>query len=439
MTSLSSLLMPQKHRKSLFIFRRDLRLEDNTGLIAALNSSLTVISAFIFTPEQLKDNPYKSNRCLQFMLESLVDLDQKLQKKKSSLHLFEGSPTTIVERCIEELKIDAVFVNRDYTPYSISRDASLKALCDQKKIPFFSFDDALLNPPEACLKKDHTPYVVFTPYFRHVVKIPVDPPKVNHHLNYFEGSIPFSLPPSYLTKMIEKLKLGNPMKGGRIELKGITHLSPYLKFTTYSPREIFFSTQDPLLKRALYWRDFFTSIAFHFPHVFHGAFHKKFDQLSWSNDEEIFRRWCEGKTGFPIVDAGMRQLNQTGFISNRMRMITASFLIKDLHIDWRWGERYFAKNLIDYDPAVNNGNWQWVASTGCDAVPYFRIFNPWTQQKRFDPDCSYIKQWITEIRDLSPKLIHNWYKETVDLEYPRPLLDHSIEAKKTLHIYKSLK
>ncbi len=223
-----------------------------------------------------------------------------------------------------------------------------------------------------------------------------------------------------------------------------THLSPHLKFNTCSCREIYYAMKENLsahspLIRSLYWRDFFTSIAFYFPHVFGKPFHKKYESLSWSYDLKKFHLWCEGKTGFPIVDAGMRELKETGFMHNRVRMIAASFLVKDLHIDWLWGEKYFAKTLIDYDPAINNGNWQWVASTGCDAQPYFRIFNPWLQQKKFDPDCIYIKKWIPELEKLSSKEIHGWYLEknhTESTDYFEPMLDHSVESKKALFKYK---
>ena len=213
-----------------------------------------------------------------------------------------------------------------------------------------------------------------------------------------------------------------------------THLSPYLKFTACSPREVCrHLDHDHELVRSLYWRDFFTGIAYFFPHVFKGCFHTQYDKLKWVNDKRAFKRWCEGTTGIPIVDAGMRQMNQTGFMHNRVRMIVGSFLVKDLHIDWRWGEKYFAQTLIDYDPAVNNGNWQWVASTGCDAQPYFRIFNPWSQQKKFDPDCDYIKKWVPELRDLSPKAIHEQYPTS---DYPLPIAIHQTAAKEALRLYK---
>jgi len=442
---------------SLFIFRRDLRVEDNTALISALKSSKLVIPAFIFTPEQIEKNSFRSDHCLKFMLESLEDLDGQLRKKGGHLYYFEGKVEEILSQSISKLKIEAVFVNRDYTPYSRERDKKIERMCEKSDIPFFSFDDALLHPPEETLKKDGKPYTVFTPYFRNASLEKVLPPVGNSHTNYFHGTISFS------SKMIPKPKVENDLIGGRSEALKIlkklsafaeygvnrdfpaeeysTHLSAYLKFTVCSPREVYAAILHHLGKhheliRALYWRDFFTGIAFFFPHVFEGAFHSKFDKLKWSDDKKAFKRWCEGTTGFPIVDAGMREMNETGFMHNRVRMIAASFLVKDLHIDWRWGERYFAQTLIDYDPAVNNGNWQWVASTGCDAQPYFRIFNPWRQQKRFDPDCIYIKKWIPELRNVDASEIHKWEG---DLTYPCPMVDHEKASKKILAAYKAIK
>lgn len=290
------------------------------------------------------------------------------------------------------------------------------------------------------------------------------PPIKNRWTNFFHGSISFAEDRSVFPKQTVE----NELIGGRSEalkiLKGLrsfgkygklkdfpaeegsTHLSPYLKFTVCSPREVYAAVCHHLsphheLIRSLYWRDFFTSIVFFFPHVFKSAFHFKFNALKWSYSKRAYQRWCEGSTGFPIVDAGMREMNKTGFMHNRVRMITASFLIKDLHIDWRWGEKYFAQTLIDYDPAVNNGNWQWVASTGSDTQPYFRIFNPWSQQKKFDLECTYIKKWIPELRDFSPKAIHEWYEEKYRAgyrKYPAPMTNHKKAAKEALHAYRSI-
>lgn len=222
-------------------------------------------------------------------------------------------------------------------------------------------------------------------------------------------------------------------------------LSAHNKFGTCSIREVYYAIADTFSKehtliRELYWRDFFTHVAWNFPYVFGESFHKKFDKLKWSTNAKAFKAWCDGKTGFPVVDAAMRQLNSTGYMHNRARLIVSSFLTKDLHIDWRLGEKYFAQKLVDYDPAVNNGNWQWSASTGCDAQPYFRIFNPWLQQKKFDPICAYIKEWVPELKSVDTKIIHNWFDQAKQINgYPLPIVDHSVEAKIALSYYKKIK
>ncbi|MCC5832195.1 MAG: deoxyribodipyrimidine photo-lyase [Chlamydiales bacterium] len=449
--------------KGLFIFRRDLRIHDNRGLIYALENAEEVFCIFIFTPEQISDNPYRSDFCLQFMLESLEDLEEEIAKKKGRLSYFFESPQKAVEKCITKLGVDLVVVNRDYTPYSIQRDKTIQKVCKDKEVVFKSFDDVLLHPPENLLKSDGNPYTVFTPFYKNAVKLPVDSPRKNLYKNYSNRRIDFAKEASPFKKILANRHVAQ--KGGRKEalrilknlhrfsryeperdypfMEATTHLSPHLKFTTVSPREVYYKIEEALgpntpLSRSLYWRDFFSSIAFYFPYVFGGAFHEKYDRLNWSKSSSHFKSWCEGRTGFPIVDAGMRELNQTGYMHNRVRMIVASFFVKDLHLDWKKGEKYFAQHLLDYDPAVNNGNWQWAASTGCDAQPYFRIFNPWRQQIKFDSECHYIKKWIPELLDKDPKRIHEWYKEEKEEEYPLPIVDHAIESKKALANYKSI-
>jgi deoxyribodipyrimidine photo-lyase len=453
---------------TLFIFRRDLRLQDNTGLIYALKHSKQVIPCFIFTPEQVGRNPYRSVHSLQFMIESLEDLEEELKKRGAKLYLFYGRPQTIIRQCIEKLSIDAVFANRDYTPYSQKRDRLLEAECKKGGVAFKLFDDALLHIPEETCKKNHEPYLIFSPYYSHASHLKVEKPKPNRIDRYFKGAIPFSRSSILFAEILPERSVTQAVRGGRRAanktlqtlyrfsnyaeerdfpaLHRTTHLSAYLKFTILSPREVYFaivkafSKQHPLI-RALYWRDFFSSIALFFPHVFKGAFYEKFNRIKWNYDRSAFKKWCRGETGFPIVDAGMKEMNETGVMHNRVRMITASFLIKDLLIDWRWGERYFAQNLVDYDPAVNNGNWQWSASTGCDAQPYFRIFNPWTQQRKFDPDCAYIKQWIPSLRELEPKVIHRWFDEKTHSlcpKYPPPMVDHEQQVKKALKAYRAV-
>lgn len=456
----------KKYQKALFIFRRDLRLEDNTGLTFALQNAQEVILAFIFTPEQIEHNPYRSEHCLQFMIESLEDLENQIVAKGGRLYLFYDKPEKVVSDLIKSQHVDAVVVNKDYTPYSIERDHKIDKACKKQGVSFCSFDDALLHPPDHTLKGDGKPYTVFTPFYRNAMRLDVDLPVTHRNKNYYTASISFAQDTSLYQTILPKRLL--PASGGRsaglkiLQKMGqfsnyeslrdfpsepaTTHLSAHLKFTTCSPREVYWAIHKQFgasadLIRSLYWRDFFTSIGFHFPHVFSGAFHDKFDRVQWSYDEKIFRKWCEGKTGFPIVDAGMREMNQTGFMHNRVRMIAASFLVKDLHIDWRWGEKYFAQTLIDYDPAVNNGNWQWAASTGCDAQPYFRIFNPWTQAIKFDPECVYIKKWITDLAPIPPKIIHKWHQEKFHCrcpDYSIPIVDHAKEAKIALKLYKEL-
>lgn len=446
-------------KKCLFIFRRDLRLEDNKGLLHAFKQAEKVLPCFIFTPEQIERNPYRSDHCLQLMIESLEDLEEQLKQKGGRLFLFFDHPETVVEKCIEHHGIDRVVVNRDYTPYSQTRDRKIAAVCKKHKIPFEIIDDALLHPPEKTLKADGKPYSIFTPYFRNASRLKVDPPQKNSYDRYATHPILFAETSSLYKKILPKRNPHPAMEGGRAAAlkilrkidsfknygkvrdfpaeSGTTHLSAYLKFTVISPREAYYKIGEALgfshdLIRSLFWRDFFSHVAFFYPHVFEGAFHPKYDKIKWSYDKKDFHRWCEGKTGFPIVDAGMREMNETGFMHNRVRMIAASFLTKDLHIDWRWGEKYFAQQLIDYDPAVNNGNWQWSASTGCDAQPYFRIFNPWSQQEKFDPDCEYIKKWLPELKPFSPEEIHKG-------KAALPMLDHSEEAKAALKAYRAVR
>jgi len=429
-------------KRALFIFRRDLRLEDNTALNEALKIADEVITAFIFTPEQIEHNPYKGIPVLQFMIESLEELGEELRKKGGKLYLFSGHPEDVISDCIEKYQITAVFVNADYTPYSIKRDKKIQTLCHMKQTSFHSFHDLLLHPPDQLLKSDSKPYTVFTPFYKNGKTLDVQKPKYSSLQKFANFPISFEKNETIYKKILPE-RLPNQIGGRKAALhilnhlkEDSNHLSPHLKFTTCSSREAYhkiaqkFGPESSLI-RSLYWRDFFTLIAYHFPHVFGSSFQEKYQHIRWEHNEKKFHLWTEGKTGFPIVDAGMRELNATGNMSGRLRMITASFLIKDLHIDWMWGEKYFAKHLIDYDPAVNNGNWQWVASTGCDAQPYFRIFNPWLQQAKFDPECLYIKKWIPELSSFSPKTIHRWYlQEETFFSYPLPMLDHQVEAKK---------
>lgn len=431
---------------SLFIFRRDLRLKDNTALTAACQQSRRVIPCFIFDPRQVgKHNPFKSTHALQFMIESLQDLQEQLQKKGSDLLLFYDEPEKIVARLIQQYAIQAVFVNVDYTPFSQERDDALAKLCEPR-VKFCSYDDVLLNPPHTIIKADHSHYSVFTPYWKNAKAHPVALPRAltlktlgTYKTSPFlyEKIYPHKNPQQnaggrkHALKILQNLRqFQNYAKTHDIPAQNTTRLSAHLKFGTVSIRETYHAMQnhlgpDHLLLRQLYWRDFYTQIAYYAPFVFGHPYQKKYEKLLWNEDENAFKRWCEGNTGFPIVDAGMRELNTSGFMHNRVRMIVASFLTKDLHIDWRWGERYFAQQLSDYDPAVNNGNWQWCASTGCDPQPYFRVFNPWLQQAKFDPDCAYIKHWVPELVRQDTQQIH----QGLSIKgYPKPMVDHAKES-----------
>jgi len=455
----------KKFRLSIHIFRRDLRLHDNTALIAALSQSDEVIPVFIFDERQLS-NPYKGENSFRFMINCIEELDQELRSKGSCLYLFRGIADEVIEKLLNAFSVDAVFVNRDYTPFSRMRDDKMAEVCSIKNVFFSTYSDALLTEPEQVFKSDGKPYTIFTPFFRKAKEVFIQSPVQNQFTNYFSGEISSSLagiPDEF--KMGEKS--GLLLTGGRHEgenllsnlenltdydilrdipsVSGTSHLSAHHKFGTVSIRETYHRIVDLFGKEhtlvsELYWRDFFTHIGFHFPSVYGKSFNLKYENLEWENDKEKFEKWCAGTTGFPIVDAGMRELVATGYMHNRVRMIVASFLVKDLHIDWRWGERFFANHLIDYDPAVNNGNWQWAASTGCDAQPYFRIFNPWRQQQKFDPDCVYIKKWIPELVKLGAKEIHKMDISKIRIpNYPLPVVDHGLESNHSKEFFSKLK
>ncbi len=444
--------MTKSYAKALFLFHRDLRLHDNTALISACEKADTVLPCFILDPRQLEKNPYRGLPALRFMRECLEDLEQQIKERGAKLLLFYGETHRIVEALLKGNRCDAFFSNRDYTPFARSRDSNIQALCAQLNVAFELCGDALIQEPEAVAKSDGTPYTVFTPFFKMARQLPVREPRKNEFKNFCDDSSKTA--PAYLSEALPPSVETQAIKGGRAECKkviatlprfskyaeernfpakpGTTRLSAYNKFGCCSIRETLYAMRSRLgddseLIRELYWRDFFTHIAFHFPHVFGGAFHRKYDAVPWENDEKLFAAWCQGRTGFPIVDAGMRELNSSGFMHNRVRMIVASFLTKDLHIDWRWGEKYFAERLIDYDPAVNNGSWQWSASTGCDAQPYFRVFNPRLQSEKYDPECVYIKRWVPELASANPKLLHGLHDaETEFPGYPTPIVDHAI-------------
>jgi deoxyribodipyrimidine photo-lyase len=458
--------LAKKYSLSLFIFRRDLRVDDNTALNLAMDNSDKVIPCFIFDPRLADEKrKYFNHNAFQFLLECLEDLKQQLDSKNGKLFFFSGLPENVIMDITEKHGIDAVFFNKDYTPFSRNRDDVILKACETSGIDLVSCQDSLLHEPGTVLTNEGKTYSVFSQFFKKASKKEIPLPETTEGGKFYSGNLTASqvglsdfsidINPSLFTKggrthalsILQDISEFRNYDNERDypSITGTTGLSAHNKLGTISIREFYHYVENELgrdhtLINELHWRDFFTHIAVAHPYVFKGSLRKKFDSLSWSDDKKLFDAWCKGKTGFPIVDAGMRELNTTGYMHNRVRMIVSSFLVKDLHIDWKWGERYFASRLVDYDPCVNNGNWQWAASTGADSQPYFRIFNPWLQQKKFDPDCLYIKKWLPELEGLSAKVIHSMDKEQqlIGLDYPLPVVDHSKERNVALSAFKSI-
>lgn len=457
--------MNRRYRRALLVFRRDLRLGDNTALIRAAAAAETVVPVFVFDPRQIESNDYFSANAFEFMLESLDDLEEQIARRGGALTRMRGIADEVVERLIREESIDAVFVNLDYTPFSRERDERLEARCRAAGAEVIASHDALLHPPGDIVTAQGTPYSVFTPFHRAASRIGAPPPGKVGRIHFVSSPLRGAMTRAEIAALLPRRNSRLHVRGGRARgleiLKridrfadyasrrddpaddgGTTSLSAYLKFGCLSAREASAAVASGLapnheLIRQLHWRDFFTHVAWFHPRVFGQAYRTDLDAVEWDDDQSRFQRWCDGTTGFPIVDAGMRQLAETGWMHNRVRMIVASFLVKDLHIDWRWGERHFARTLVDYDPTVNNGNWQWAASTGADAQPWFRIFNPWLQQKKFDPRCEYIRRWVPELRAADPKRIHALGAVGGDSipGYPRSIVDHAVERTITIRRY----
>ena len=459
--------------KSVFIFRRDFRLFDNKGFIECYKKSEKILPIFIFTPEQIENNEYFSSNAFQFMIESLEDLNKELKDKYSSqLHYYYGNNIDVLKELLKTYDYDAIYFNMDYTPYAIKRDESIKKLCNDNKKDIFIYEDYLLMNIDTYLKEDSTPYLVYGPFKKKARTIKVDiPNNFKFDKNKFENLTKirknkYSCKITDLDKYYEK----NPdilINGGRDNAINIlknmktfvnyssernnlilqtTHLSPYIKFGCVSIREVYntifnlYGIAHGLIDQ-LYWREFYFYIAYYIPKVLHGhSLKEKYDGIKWDNNYKIFEAWKKGETGFPAVDAGMREMNKTGYMHNRARLITSGILIKILNCDWRMGEKYFATKLIDYDPIVNNGNWQWSSGSGADSQPYFRIMSPWKQSIDNDNDCLYIKKWVPELKDVDNKDIHNWgknwnkYKNKV--KYPKPIVDYEIMRKEIVEIYK---
>ena len=423
---------------SIFWFRRDLRLEDNVGLCQALSSDHPVQPIFIFDQNILSKLEDKRDARVHFIHTQLQGLNEKLTTHGGQLDVRVGDPMEIWQQLLKDYQIEEVFANRDYEPYALRRDKEVYDLLAENGIRFRGFKDQVIFEKSEVTKDDGKPYTVYTPYSKkwksflreeHLQSHPSEELKFwysNTGLNLpslqdigFEES-PIQIP----KKVIEKDKIRDYHKTRDIpSVFGTSRLGVHLRFGTISIRTLATlarATNEKFFNE-LIWREFYQMILYHFPHVVEGNFKKSYDLVKWRTDEADFHKWCEGKTGFPIVDAGMRELNETGYMHNRVRMITASFLCKDLLIDWKWGEAYFAKKLLDFDLASNNGGWQWAAGTGVDAAPYFRIFNPTSQQAKFDPDFKYIKKWVPEFGTDA---------------YPQPMVDHKLARERTLSAYK---
>jgi deoxyribodipyrimidine photo-lyase len=428
--------MPQKI--NIFWFRRDLRLEDNAGLFHALDAGLPVLPVFIFDRDILDELEERSDARVSFIYHALEQMQERLVKLGSSLDVRYGHPLEIWKKLIKEYDINAVYANKDYEPYARGRDKEVKNILVKKSINFLLYKDQVVFEEAEVTKDDGLPYMVFTPYsrkWRALLQPEHCQPYKSKRNPAFLALAPKALPtlafmgftpaenfptsPSIDEAIVQDYDKTRDIPS----LPGTTHLGVHLRFGTVSIRKLVARAVElnPIFLGELIWREFFMQMLWHRPDVVGEPCKKEYAHIRWRNNEKEFERWCEGNTGYPLVDAGMRELNATGFMHNRVRMVTASFLVKHLLIDWRWGEAYFAKKLLDYELSSNNGNWQWVAGCGCDAAPYFRIFNPAAQTKRFDPQLKYIKKWIPELDGLS---------------YPEPMVDHELARARCLKVYK---
>ncbi len=417
----------------IFWFRRDLRLEDNTGLMAAHSSGLPVLPLFIFDTNIL-DELQKNDPRVCFIYEQLNKINDQLEKCSSGLFCKKGSPLSVWRELTQRYTVKAVYCNEDYEPYARKRDDRIRKELEVQGIKFETFKDQVIFAKKEILKPDGTPYTVYTPYkikwLENFQTISNTKYKENSNKeNWIVGQFDF---PSLEQLTIEaspiKVKNFNLTKLDQYDSSrdipslDTSNLSPHLRFGTVSIRQIIKSTgHNSTFLSELIWREFFMQILYHFPHVVDRSFKPKYDRIVWRNNNSEFTKWKNGETGYPIVDAGMRELNSTGYMHNRVRMITASFLCKHLLIDWRWGEAYFAEKLLDFELAANNGNWQWVAGSGCDAAPYFRVFNPIIQSSKFDPKQRYIRTWIPGMQQYTS--IH-------------PIVEHKFARNRAIETYK---
>lgn len=421
-----------------FWFRRDLRLEDNAGLYHALKTGQKVLPIFIFDKIILDKLPAKDAR-VQFIHQTICELSAKLTKIGSALQVFYGNPIEIWKEILQNAPIMAVYTNHDYEPYPQKRDAELATFLQEKNIPFHTFKDQCIFEKSEILSNEDKPYTVFTPYSRkwkatlndfYLKSYPSEkyvqgfqqsaftsiPSLAGMGFEQTDVLFPTQIPDENIIASYDKTR-DFPAQ------KGTTHLGLHLRFGTISIRKLarIAYTKNETYLNELIWRDFYMQILWHFPHVVGNSFKKDYDKIAWENNEIHFETWCKGKTGYPLVDAGMCELNATGYMHNRVRMLVASFLCKHLLIDWRWGEAYFAEKLLDFDLAANNGGWQWAAGSGCDAAPYFRIFSPEAQLEKFDKQLQYVRKWVPEYGTPA---------------YPRPIVEHKWARDRCLEVYK---
>ena len=431
-------------RVNIFWLRKDLRLHDNAGLYHALKDKNPVIPIFIFDKNILDKLENKSDRRVKFIYEAIKELQAQLQVIGSSLEVYYDFPEKVFRQLLSKYKIDKVYTNHDYEPYAIDRDKTVNDILNLHQATLKTFKDHVIFEKNEVTKSDGRPYTIFTPYSLkwkeklndfYLRSYPSE--KYIHNL-YNQPALPLPTLAAIGFKEVDdnfSSKIPNHILISKYyeqrdfpSIDGTSRLGVHLRFGTISIRELTTKAKklNETFLKELIWREFYQSILWHFPQVGHNkAFKPEYENIQWRNNEEEFESWCCGKTGYPIVDAGMRELNQTGFMHNRVRMIVASFLSKHLLVDWRWGEGYFADKLLDYDFASNNGGWQWASGSGCDAAPYFRIFNPYLQTKKFDADLKYVKKWVPEFQEFS---------------YPSPIVDHEFARKRCLEVYaKALK
>ena len=427
------------NKVNVFWFRRDLRLEDNIGLWNSLNQNYPTLLLFIFDDDILSKLNDVADARVNFIHQELEKINQKVKSYGSSILIKKGKPLEVWKSLLLEFSISEVYCNKDYEPYARDRDVKIKNLLSENQITFNAFKDQVILEENEVLKDDGLPYTVFTPYKnkwlqrflpKHAQNFPSEMllSKLSKNSFEFPSLRLIGFQKSNISVLEYNLsdEIVNEYHHNRDfpSKNGTSQLGVHLRFGTVSVREIVreIQSKNPIFLSEIIWREFFKQILYHFPHVVQGSFKKKYDKIIWENNELYFKKWCEGNTGYPMVDAGMRELNQTGYMHNRVRMVVASFLIKHLLIDWRWGEAYFAEKLLDFDLSANNGNWQWAAGCGCDAAPYFRVFNPYEQHRKFDVNSVYIQKWVPEYQELT---------------YSKPIVNHPEARLKAIALYKS--